>query len=228
MFDSFFLINIHTKWPHFLSYFAAVFCSIFSGIIIGLERERSNKPAGLRTFAFVSFGATLYALVSIMISEGRGDPGRVIAQIVTGVGFLGAGAVFKSQRSIHGLTTAAGIWTSAALGIIFGMGYIIFGICVSFLVLAIFYLQPIIERLFLGQCSQKKAVFYFEDFEDKKLHESLILEVLEDYAPKDFSYHFDCQNSLNKLTIEFCCSWRIYRSVYHKLIQFDFVKRIEN
>ena len=99
------------------------------GGVIGLEREKKGVSAGLRTHILVTVGATLVMLTSLYlynIYQKEGcviDPGRIAAGVVTGVGFLGAGAIIRSKDGIHGLTTAASIWVSAAIGLAVGCGY---------------------------------------------------------------------------------------------------------
>jgi putative Mg2+ transporter-C (MgtC) family protein len=91
--------------------------------IVGYDRERHDHPAGLRTHILVGLGSALFTALSLL-AFGAGDKGRVAAQIVTGIGFLGAGAIIQGRRpnSIHGMTTAAGIWAVAALGMACGSG----------------------------------------------------------------------------------------------------------
>ena len=101
---------------------AAALC----GAMIGLEREIRRKPAGFRTNILICVGAAMYMTVGLLIlDDGRkmGDPTRIAAQVVTGIGFLGAGAIMQSQGRVSGLTTAATIWVVAAIGIISGAGY---------------------------------------------------------------------------------------------------------
>lgn len=95
-----------------------------AGGALGLERESSNKSAGLRTNMIVSVGAAIYVMISAVLLEGSttGDPSRVMGQIVTGIGFLGAGVILHQGSSVKGLTTAATIWCSAALGCLAGFG----------------------------------------------------------------------------------------------------------
>ncbi len=95
--------------------------SVALGALIGLEREIHGHPAGLRTHILVSLGSTVAALVSTEISRKTGDPGRVAAQVVTGIGFLGAGAIIREGASVRGLTTAASIWTTAMIGLAAGV-----------------------------------------------------------------------------------------------------------
>ncbi len=101
-----------------------VLLSLFLGGIIGFERERRNKPAGLRTHMLVAAGTTAFTLASIYGFGGTEpqDPSRVAAQIVSGIGFLGAGTIFRSGSEVRGLTTAATIWLVAALGMLVGVG----------------------------------------------------------------------------------------------------------
>ena len=94
--------------------------------LIGFEREATGKAAGLRTHAMVGFGAALFTIISIA-GFSEGDPGRVAAQIVTGIGFLGAGAIWRSEDRVRGLTTAAGLWAAAAVGMGIGSGLLLIG-----------------------------------------------------------------------------------------------------
>lgn len=91
--------------------------------VLGLEREATGKAAGLRTHAMVGLGAAVFTILSVEAFEGA-DTSRVAAQIVSGIGFLGAGAIFRSGPLVKGLTTAAGLWAAAALGMAAGSGQI--------------------------------------------------------------------------------------------------------
>jgi putative Mg2+ transporter-C (MgtC) family protein len=108
------------------------------GGLIGFEREKRGTDAGLRTFAMVALGACLFAIVSGRVSGG--DPGRIAAGIVTGIGFLSAGVIIRSRRHIAGLTTSAAMWTTAAIGLSVGLGYVLLaavatGLCLGVLLL---------------------------------------------------------------------------------------------
>ena len=99
-----------------------IFLSILVGLIIGAEREYKNKTAGLRTLMLVCLGSCIFTILSIKI--GIGNPDRIAANIITGIGFLGAGAIFKDENKINGVTTACTIWVTAALGMCIGSGHI--------------------------------------------------------------------------------------------------------
>lgn len=96
--------------------------AVLVGGLVGFERERRDRPAGLRTHILVCLGSTLITLVSIEMAVGRADPTRIAAQIVSGIGFLGAGTIFRSETGIRGLTTAAGLWVVAGIGMGIGAG----------------------------------------------------------------------------------------------------------
>jgi putative Mg2+ transporter-C (MgtC) family protein len=106
--------------------------AVFLGGIIGFEREINGKPAGLRTNILICLGATLLMDLSVRIGliDGHriGDPARIAAQVVSGVGFLGAGTIMQSQGMVTGLTSAATIWVVAAIGMTVGAGYYIEGV----------------------------------------------------------------------------------------------------
>lgn len=114
------------------------------GSIIGFERERSGKPAGVRTHGMVSLGAALFTVVSLYGFGGAGDPARVAAQIVTGIGFLGAGAILHQRGSVQGLTTAASLWVTAAIGLAVGTGMVLMSLATAVLVVLLlrFGLRP--------------------------------------------------------------------------------------
>ena len=119
------------------------------GGIIGLEREISHKEAGLRTNILIAIGSALVTILSLKFAQiGKGgDPARLAAQIVTGIGFLGAGAIIQARLAIHGLTTAATIWTVAAIGIAVGSGYYLFSFLVTLLVVIVLTLFKYISQL---------------------------------------------------------------------------------
>lgn len=106
--------------------------SAVCGIVLGLERSIREKEAGVRTHVILILGATLFTVISCSFSD---DGARIMAQIVTGVGFIGAGIIMFRGEALHGLTTAAGIWTTAGIGMAIGNGMIIIGVVATALVL---------------------------------------------------------------------------------------------
>lgn len=126
--------------------------SAIIGAFIGAEREVSNRPAGLRTHILVSVSSTLIMLVSIDgfydVETGMraGDPFRLAAQVVSGIGFLGAGTIIKTGSNIKGLTTAASLWASAGIGLAIGSGYYLGGLLTAAIVLLTLMSLRLLER----------------------------------------------------------------------------------
>lgn len=151
--------------------------SMILGSVIGLERRRKGQVAGLRTFALISMGATLAMLVSIYIPQEymglkNGDPGRIAAQVVSGVGFLGAGAIIQMKGSVRGLTTAAGIWMAACLGLAVGAGMFMIAIIATLLIIFILVNIERIERrnnmMWESKIIRIKAEGIVENFEEAR------------------------------------------------------------
>ena len=130
--------------------------SMTLGVVIGAERKRKGQIAGIRTFALISMGATLAMLLSIYVPQEylglkNGDPGRIAAQVITGIGFLGAGAIIQMKGSVRGLTTAAGIWMVATIGMAVGVGMYAVSIVATGLMLVILVLLEQLEhRIHVG------------------------------------------------------------------------------
>lgn len=123
--------------------------SLLLGCMIGYERKRKGQMAGVRTFALISMGAAIAMIVSIYVAgafDVKGDPTRIAAQVVSGIGFLGAGAIIQMKGSVRGLTTAAGIWVSAAIGMMVGAGLYVLAIIATVCVLFILSLLEVYEQ----------------------------------------------------------------------------------
>ena len=118
----------------------------FVGGLLGVEREMRQKSAGFRTNILIGIGSAVFTMMSIAISADRGDPGRIAAQIVTGMGFLGAGAILRTRNGVHGLTTAATVWVNAALGIAAGAGEYHLAVIGALITLAVLLVLHPIER----------------------------------------------------------------------------------
>ncbi len=112
------------------------------GGAIGFEREHAEKPAGLRTLMLVTIGSTLFTMISVYGFGITADPARVAAQIVTGIGFLGAGTILTSGLNVRGLTTAASIWFTAAVGMALGVGMYIGAAVATILSLIVLHSLP--------------------------------------------------------------------------------------
>jgi putative Mg2+ transporter-C (MgtC) family protein len=118
------------------------------GGAIGLEREYRHKPAGLRTNMLIALGSALFSVMSIDLGAAAGSPDRIAAQVVTGIGFLGAGAILRTGENVHGLTTAATIWVNAAIGMAAGLGAYAVASVAAAITLVVLAFLPVMERLF--------------------------------------------------------------------------------
>lgn len=171
--------------------------SFLLGAIIGLERKHKGQKAGMRTFALISMGATLAMLVSIYIPQEylglkNGDPGRIAAQVVSGIGFLGAGAIIQSKGSVRGLTTAAGIWITAMIGLAVGAGMYVLSVAATLLVVATLILLDRYESKLHFAWSAKivrvKLNVLVEDLTPyKKLFESHGIHLSDSYLRYDYT-----------------------------------------
>ena len=147
----------------YLAVVLRIFVSVLIGGLIGLERGLKNRPAGLRTYMVVCLGACLVMLTNQYVCQiyGTGDPVRMGAQVVSGIGFLGAGTIMVTRRNqIKGLTTAAGLWTAAGVGLALGIGFYE-GAIIGFLtVLGVMTLMQFMDNKMRN--STKSFEFYVE------------------------------------------------------------------
>lgn len=130
------------------------------GFAIGFERKMRYKEAGIRTHTIVCVGSCLYTIVSIFGFGKNGDPARVAAQIVSGIGFIGAGMIFNHKQVVHGLTTAAGIWATGAIGMAVGAGLWIVSIVASVLVILIQFVMHLNFKIFHSRYHLKLNIVF--------------------------------------------------------------------
>lgn len=116
------------------------------GAALGAEREIRQKSAGLRTNILIAIGSALFTIMSVKLAGDAADPTRIAAQIVTGIGFLGAGAIIRTEGGVHGLTTAATVWVNAALGVAAGGGEYRLAIITAAITLAVLLVVAPFER----------------------------------------------------------------------------------
>ncbi len=132
--------------------------SLLAGVILGYERELKDKSAGLKTITIICLGSTLFTILSYKFS-GDGDPTRIASYVVSGIGFLGAGVIFKEGFNVYGLTTAGIIWIAAAIGMSIGFGEILLAFVFLALSFSIIYSSSFLNRFFLTQHSNKVLTF---------------------------------------------------------------------
>lgn len=136
--------------------------TLFSGII-GWEREKEEKPAGLRTHILVSLGSTLFMIISAYAFSNTGDPTRIAAQVVTGIGFIGAGTILRTGFTVKGLTTAASIWAVSGIGLSVGAGLYLPAFIATIFILGTLVFATKLEKIFLGTHRDVSLSLIIED-----------------------------------------------------------------
>ncbi|MCM1452413.1 MAG: MgtC/SapB family protein [Clostridium sp.] len=170
-----FFDTINAPEVTFLSSAFKLLLSMLLGSVIGYERKQKGQIAGVRTFSLICMGATLAMILSIYVPQvylglKNGDPSRIAAQVVSGIGFLGAGAIIQMKGSVRGLTTAAGIWMVATLGLAIGVGMYAIACLATLLILFILLqLEKIEHKVTLGN--------------EARIIRVEISEIIDDIAP---------------------------------------------
>lgn len=167
------------------------------GVLVGAERKRKGQIAGVRTFALISMGACLAMLLSIYVPQvymglKNGDPGRIAAQVITGVGFLGGGAMIHLKGSVRGLTTASGIWMTAIIGMAVGVGMYWSSIIATGLILVILVAFEVYEQhLNLGQENRSIRLTLHGIVNDIAPYEAVFRRHNVRLSTYFITYHFD-------------------------------------
>lgn len=131
-----------------LSMVSRVLVAALLGAIIGVQRESRGKAAGLRTNALIALGSAMFGVLSVtVVPHAQGDPSRIAAAVVSGVGFLGGGAILRHEQHVLGLTSAATIWVDAAIGLAVGVGMYTVAIAVTVVTLFVLEVLPHVENL---------------------------------------------------------------------------------
>ena len=139
--------------------------AVLCGMVVGLERQLSGKPTGMRTSILICLGSYIFVAVNQMISGGNVDPGRIVGQIITGIGFIRAGVILTRQGIVVGVTSAAVIWVLAGVGILIGFEKYLTAIVISLLVVAILIGVNFLESSFM---ILRKGIYERFPFHKKK------------------------------------------------------------
>jgi putative Mg2+ transporter-C (MgtC) family protein len=199
-----YLSDIHKVMPSHWAGVIVTIASIICGGIIGVERQRAQKPAGMRTLILICLGSAIFTQASILLGGDwpGADRTRVAAQIVTGIGFLGAGAIIRERGLVIGVTTGAGIWATSAIGVIIGSGHVAAGTFFSLLVYAVLRASRLIDRLALGRCHY--ATLHLE-YDQQGCRTRLAIEsVLEDHQHFVKTRFDEPPEGTGRVAIEYC------------------------
>jgi putative Mg2+ transporter-C (MgtC) family protein len=194
------------------------------GAAVGFEREKAEKPAGLRTLILICLGSTIFTIGSIVM--GGLERARIAAQIVTGVGFLGAGSIMQARYEVRGLTTAASIWATAAVGIIVGAGYAIPGLVLSLAILLTLSVLARAEIWFSGRCVRQRCEVIYQ-LQNGKVRPR-IQGVLDQGEACRILATRRLEDGREQATLEYCSLHREHRAVLPSLADLDGVESIES
>jgi len=174
------------NWQFYLELLLRIAIALFCGVIIGLERTKRFKEAGVRTHAVVAVASAVLMIVSKYafadvtlggLTEGKGyDPSRLASQVITGISFLGAGMIFKNGNFIKGLTTAAGIWATCAIGLAIGGGMYVIGIILTVALLAV---QFIMHKIRVGYDTLAHYNVTFKAYNSEEFRKALKAKLVE-------------------------------------------------
>lgn len=220
------LIDLHlmvsTPWCETISILMAFVC----GAIVGFEREKGHKPAGLRTQILICVGSAIFTVVSMSPALGGREPARIAAQIVTGVGFLGAGSILRDRHQITGLTTAATIWTVSAIGIVVGAGYVTAGFFLSLGVLLVLVSFRQLETLLGGRCTSARLGIVYRP-EKGKTRPLIVAALDEAHGPLEIDEETDRPGGLAEMRVCYCDRHRDHRQFLAELAAILNVEALE-
>lgn len=218
--------NLHQIVPAPWSPAICIFIAFICGAIVGFERERGHKPAGLRTQILICVGSAIFTVVSMSSPLGGREPARIAAQIVTGVGFLGAGSIMRDRYQITGLTTAATIWTVSALGIVAGAGYVTPAVALSLAVYVVLASFRHAELVFAGRCSSSNVVVVYRA--EKGKTRALIMQALdESHGRPCVTGEAVRPDGLSEMTLSYCDRHKDHRAFLATLAGMGTVEALE-
>jgi putative Mg2+ transporter-C (MgtC) family protein len=207
---------------------ACIVASAICGLTIGIERERREKPAGLRTVVLIALGTTIYTLMSLQLASTKpmADPARLASQVLPGIGFLGGGAILRAGGQVRGLTTAATIWAVAAVGVAVGAGYVAAGAGLTVLILLTLTLAHRLEDFVTGGCGYREARIAFDPDSGKTLPR--LQQILDRFdVPDDRVAIDETDPGRPVLRARVCTSHREHRGILHDLAETPQVRAIE-
>ena len=196
------------------------------GALVGFERERGHKPAGLRTLILICVGSAIFTVVSVSPAMGGHEPARIAAQIVTGIGFLGAGSILRDRHRISGLTTAATIWASSGIGIVVGAGYAAAGVVLSAAVLGTLGWVRRLEVVLNGACQVRRVLVVYQPGQGKtRARITALLDEAKGHIV--IGYDKERPQGLRELSVEYCGMHRDHRCVLAQLADVPGVEALE-
>ena len=203
--------------------------SVVCGGLIGVEREIKQKPAGFRTNILICFGSMLIMWLSIRIGTGLipghiGDPGRIAAQVVTGIGFLGAGTILHSRGHITGLTSAAMIWVVSAIGMVIGAGVYVIALSSTVVILGVQVGLGLLERRLFGRCIRRDCEVAFDDDRGRTRRE--IEKALRSQGQDSGAFRLRRAGEHLVLSLQYCDVHPLHKKVLGELWKIEGVREV--
>ncbi len=212
----------HLLDPHWVGMIVSLTATLCGGLI-GAERARAQKPAGIRTLILICLGSAIFTQASILIAAEHADRGRIAAQIVSGIGFLGAGAIIRERGLVIGVTTGAGIWATAAVGIVIGGGYVVAGVFFTLLIFGTLVAARGLDRLVLGPCKYRTLRVSFDPTDGKAAH---VIEGILDEHQYQGPVGYGGSGSERVVSIRICVAHREHRAFVRPLVSLPQVTRV--
>jgi putative Mg2+ transporter-C (MgtC) family protein len=205
-----------------------ILTSALCGSVIGIERERRDKPAGMRTLILIAMGSTIFTIVSLILAgqKSMADPARLASQIIPGIGFLGAGAIIQARGTVRGLTTGATIWAVAAVGVTVGSGYVAAGLGFTLLILVTLTLMQRVESMISGECRFRRAKVAYRPLRGKTLPR--LQSILDRYGLADDAVtHAEPGADERWLQLLVCTGHREHREILRELAEVEQVVSLD-
>lgn len=198
----------------FLDCLVKLAASFICGLCLGFERKKRFHTVGIRTLILISISSTVMCMMSTLIAEKsgvKGDPTRIAAAVVTGIGFLGGGAIIHQGMNIRGLTSAAIIWTASALGLACGIGaYFVAGITLVIAILSLVILGTIEGKLFPAEKSKNLTIVFEESEIDLELIKKAIAEVGFIQRDMNMTESLEKERIILQFTIKTPCEYNLH------------------
>lgn len=219
------MYNIYDHLPAPISGMIVTIAAVIFGALVGMERGKREKPAGLRTMMLICLGACIFTQAGHLLGERGADPARIAAQVVSGVGFLGAGAIIQSRGMVTGFTTAAAIWVVAAVGVVVGTGHVVAAAFFTLLTLLTLAAERLMESAFYGRCEWSDVrVIYNADQGRTRL---LVVEALDEGGVSSKNVRFQSEGEgLESALIHYCNRHRSHRTFLCTLARLPAVREI--
>lgn len=203
--------------------------AILCGGLIGLEREMKSKPAGFRTNILICLGSMLFMWLSAHVAaavagDRPADPGRIAAQVVTGIGFLGAGTIIQARGRVVGLTSAAMIWIVAAVGMAIGAGFSAVAVASTVLILGVLIGLGLFEKRLFGRCLLYECQIAFDDDQGKTRR--AIEQVIRNVGRPPEGFNLKRAGDHMQLTVQYCDAHPQHRRFLSDLWKIEGVREV--